>query len=213
MVETEIVPSHFQVAHGKIRIKFDGTLIVRQGCDVAFLVVDLSAKAVRFQSFERRRGSLFERNIKLLHRNQRFAQFAAQLGRGLTQRVQHLLLGRRRHLLLRQRISALAIHRLEPQHIFAAQTANRSGKVGLAARPLAKLAGHLGREVHADRTCHLSQGVRDFAVREHIQERRLPQGNVDRRLQRVVEHRIACGVGKIGENDGVLIGQAMCGLA
>ena len=59
------------------------------------------------------------------------------------------------------------------------------------------------------RTGHQLQGLRDFAVGEHIQERRLPQGNVERRLQRVVEDRIARAVGKIGENDGVFLGQAL----
>jgi hypothetical protein len=47
------------------------------------------------------------------------------------------------YLLLRQRVSALAIDRLQPQHIIAAQTANRSGKVSSAARPLANLTGYL----------------------------------------------------------------------
>ena len=37
----------------------------------------------------------------------------------------------------------------------------------------------------------------------------MPQGNVERRLQRVVEDRIARAVGKIGENDGVFVGQAL----
>jgi hypothetical protein len=34
-------------------------------------------------------------------------------------------------------------------------------------------------------------------------------GNAERRLQRVVENRIARAVGKIGENDGVFLGQAV----
>jgi hypothetical protein len=76
--------------------------MVRQGCSGAFLILRLIAKAVRFQSFERRRGGLCERHIKLLHRSQRFAQFAPQLGRRLAQRLQYLLLGRRRHLFLGQ---------------------------------------------------------------------------------------------------------------
>ena len=38
----------------------------------------------------------------------------------------------------------------------------------------------------------------------------MPQGNVERRLQRVVEDRIARAVGEIGENDGVFLGQAAC---
>ena len=53
------------VAHGKIRIKLDGALIVRQGCGGAPLSRGaFAAKAERFQGFERRRGGLFERNIK-----------------------------------------------------------------------------------------------------------------------------------------------------
>jgi hypothetical protein len=53
------------------------------------------------------------------------------------------------------------------------------------------------------------QSLRHFAVGEHIQKRRLPQGNVERRLQRVVEDCIACAVGKICENNGVFVGQAL----
>ena len=89
----------------------------------------------------------------------------------------------------------------------AAQPRNRSGDVGLAARTLAKLAGHLGREFRVGGAGHQFQGLRNSTVGEHIQKRRLPQGNVQRRLQRVVEHRIASGVGEIGENDRVLFGQ------
>ena len=80
-------------------------------------------------------------------------------------------------------------------------------------RTLAKLAAYLGREFRACRTGHLLQGLGDFAVGEHIQERRLPQGDGERRLQCVIEHWITCVVGKIGDNDGVLFGQAVCALA
>ena len=53
------------------------------------------------------------------------------------------------------------------------------------------------------------QGLRNFAVGERIQERRSQQGNVQCRLQRVIENRSACAVGKIGEDDRVLAGQAL----
>jgi hypothetical protein len=43
------------------------------------------------------------------------------------------------------------------------------------------------------------QSLRNFAVREHIQERRLPQGDAQRCFQRVVEHRVARAVGEIGD--------------
>ncbi len=114
LAKTVVVVAHCPVAHGKIRIKLYGTLMVRQGRGSAFLVVRSQAKAVRLQSFQRRCGGLFERNIKLLHSSQRFSQLAAKLGCRLAQYVQHLLLGRCGHLLLGERISALAIHRLKP---------------------------------------------------------------------------------------------------
>src|ERR1022692_2084759 len=63
--------------------------------------------------------------------------FAAQLGRRIPQRIQHLLLGRCCNLLLRQQVSALAIHYLDPQHEFAAKARDGSGDVGLTARPQA----------------------------------------------------------------------------
>jgi hypothetical protein len=37
----------------------------------------------------------------------------------------------------------------------------------------------------------------------------LPQGNIERRLQRVIEHRIAGAVGEISENDRVFLCQAI----
>jgi hypothetical protein len=113
----------------------------------AFLLVSLSSKAIRFESFERRCRGLFERNIELLHRGQRLAQLTAQLGCRFAQRIQHLFLGSRRHLLLGQRVSTLAVHRFQLQHVLAAQTGNRPGKVSLTARPLAKFSRNVGREL------------------------------------------------------------------
>ena len=46
-------------------------------------------------------------------------------------------------------------------------------------------------------------------IGEHTQERRLPQGNVERRFERVVEDRIARLVVEVGEDDCVLVGQAL----
>jgi hypothetical protein len=152
---------------------------------------------------------LFERNIKLLHRSQRFAQFAAQLRCRLTQRVQHVLLGRHRNLVLGQCVSVLTIHCFQFQYILAPQTADSSRNVSLAAHSLAKLADHLGRELRIGWTGHLLQGLRHVSVGEHIQKRRLPQGNVERRLQSIVENSIASAVGKIGENEGVLFCQSL----
>ena len=76
--ESGVVDAQRPVGHGKIRIKRNGALIVRQGCGGAFVVGRPSAKAERSQSFERRRSGLFQRNIKLLHGSQRFTEFVKQ---------------------------------------------------------------------------------------------------------------------------------------
>src|SRR5208282_4407369 len=50
LAEAGVVHANLVVAHGEIRIKLDGTLIVRQGrSNGAFLVVGLVSKAERFQ--------------------------------------------------------------------------------------------------------------------------------------------------------------------
>lgn len=76
--ETPVIAANRLIANGKIRIQFDGVLIVSQGCSGTFFGVSLSAQAIRFQSVERRCGSLFERHVELLYRCQRFAQPTAQ---------------------------------------------------------------------------------------------------------------------------------------
>src|SRR5580704_1887257 len=50
--ETGVATAHSPVSHGKIRIKLDGTLMVRQRCGGAFLTIRLDTKAVCFQSLD-----------------------------------------------------------------------------------------------------------------------------------------------------------------
>jgi hypothetical protein len=73
----------------------------------------------------------------------------------------------------------------------------------------ANLASYLGCEWPAGGTGHLLQGLRNRAVGEHVEERRLPQGKVEHGLQSIVEYCIVRAVGKIGENDGVFVSQRL----
>src|SRR5271155_3477120 len=61
--ERGVAVAQGEEARCKIRVKLDGTLEVRQGRGGASFVLSLLSKAQRFQSFERRRGGLCERNI------------------------------------------------------------------------------------------------------------------------------------------------------
>ena len=50
------------------------------------------AQAESLQRLERRRGGLLQRRGKFLHRADRLAQLLPQIGGGLVERLQHLLL-------------------------------------------------------------------------------------------------------------------------
>jgi len=52
------------------------------------------------------------------------------------------------------------------------------------------------------RRCH-------FVLREHVQKRRLVESNAERGLERVIENRVARTVAKVGENDGVFVGEGL----
>jgi len=132
--EIRIVNSHCRVAHGKIWIKSDGTLMVRQGCGGAFLVKSPSAKAVCLQSFEREVVACSSGTSNLCTVASDSPNSPAQLGCRLAQRVQHFFLRRRRHLIVRQRISVLAIHCLQFKYILATQACVRRGTRALLRR-------------------------------------------------------------------------------
>ena len=105
----------------------------------------------------------------------------------------------------------MAIHGFQPQHVFAAQTADRSGKVGLAARPLANLTSRLWSNLRVGGEGHLFQHFRNLSLGKYVEEGRLSKGYVQRRFQSVVEYRVACAIGKIGQNDCVFPGQSIAG--
>jgi hypothetical protein len=49
LAETEVVHPHSSVAQGKIRIKLNGSMVIGQGCSVAFLIRHLQGnKVVQF---------------------------------------------------------------------------------------------------------------------------------------------------------------------
>src|SRR5437667_2175218 len=70
LTQTGVVAAHCEIAHCKIWVELDGTLMVGQGCCGVFLATDLFPKTVRLQSFERGRCGLFEGDIELLHRGE-----------------------------------------------------------------------------------------------------------------------------------------------
>src|SRR5271155_589460 len=79
LTEIGVLVCHCQISPGKIRIKLDRTLKVRQGGGRG-LPLTGNTDGVSLQSFQRGRGGWEQWSVEFLNRSQRFAQFAAQLG-------------------------------------------------------------------------------------------------------------------------------------
>src|SRR5580693_1823541 len=58
LFETVVVVPYRPICEREIRIKLDGALMVRQGCGETFLIPGLYSRAIRFERFQRRGGSL-----------------------------------------------------------------------------------------------------------------------------------------------------------
>ncbi len=100
-----------------------------------------------------------------------------------------------------------------PNDILAAQTGDGAFDGGGAGGALADFAGQLAGEPCVFGLGHQGQRLRDALVGKQVQKWRLLQLCRKPLPQRAVEDRIAGGVGEIGENDGVLLGEPVRGLA
>ena len=131
----------------------------------------------------------------------------AQADRRSVQSLEHRFLARRLLLRFRQHVPGVAVHRLQANHVLAAQPGNRAGQHGLAAGALADLAGHLRRQTVTGGTAHQLQGLVHLALGNQVEKGRLLKLYRESLLQRVVEDRVAGRVVEVGEHDGVFVGE------
>ena len=195
------------VGHGEIRVEFHRPLVEGQSGGVPFRKLRLPSQAVGFQRLQRWRGRFLQRRGVLLHRAERFAQLAAQADRRSVQSLEHRFLARRLLLRFGQHVPRVAVHRLQANHVLAAQPGNRAGQHGLAARALADLARHLRRQPVTGGTAHQLQCLVHLALGNQVEKGRLLKLYRESLLQRVVEDRVAGLVVKVGEDDGVFVGE------
>ena len=80
------------MCHREFGVDLNGVLEKRHSGDITTRVEDLKARAIRFQSFERRRGSLGEGSAVFFDRGERFADSGSEFTGNSTQRVQNVFL-------------------------------------------------------------------------------------------------------------------------
>ena len=160
----DVIAAESHVTERKVRIDFDGTLIVGQRGGRSLFAVGVGAESVLLQSFERRSCSDFQWNVELFYGGQGFAELAAELRGGLAESVEHLFLGWSGDLFLGDGVAVLAAHCLELKDIFGAQASDQSSNVGFAVRTQADFAGHVRGEGGAGGTSHPLQNVGGGAV-------------------------------------------------
>ena len=141
------------------------------------------------------------------HGGERFAELGSQIGSCLSHGLQHFFFRSGIGACLGKGGATGAIDGLHGDRILAAQRRDRAGKHGFGAVALANFAGDIAAQESVGRSIHHPQGLLHLFVGEEAQERGLLQGNGQRAFQRLVENGIAGGVGEVGENDGVFVGE------
>ena len=66
---------------------------------------------------------------------------------------------------------------------------------------------YLASDALIGRTAHQMQRFSYFAIGQNIEEGRLSEFDAERLLERVIEDRVAGGVGEVGEHDRVFLGE------
>ena len=143
----------------------------------------------------------------LFHRSQRFAYPGSEFTRDLTESVQDIFSPRHLHLLLIDNVSRVAVPRAQAQYILASKAGDRAFQNHGTCRSLADLLSHFRSQPRLFRLSHQSQLLLDLPVRNQAEERRLLKLHGQSLAQRVVEHRVACLVIEIREDNRVLVGE------
>ena len=169
---TNIVFHHSQVGIGerKFGIEFEGTFEKRNRCVRPGCVEDLNARAESFQGLKRRRRGLFKRDIELLHRTQRLAEFVANFCSCFSQCFEHMVLVARLCLRARQRFPAYAVGRLEGEKVLRTNLRNRPVENGGAPGSLAKFLRDRWCEFCFGWLAHQAEGLLDLVIGDNAQE-------------------------------------------
>ncbi len=190
--------------HREIRIDLERALQVRDGFEPRIDAAFVERQRVGVQRLERRRRGPRQRHVELLSRGERLAQLFPQPRRDAAERCQHLFLPSDFHLLPRHHIAGQRVDGFDGDDVIASQRCDRSGQQRFQLLALRDFAGDRPRDRFVGRPVHQAQGVADAFVREHLQERRLFDGDRQRDLEGAVEHRIAGRVREVCQHDGVL---------
>src|SRR5208283_2324443 len=101
----------------------------------------------------------------------------------------------------------MTIHGAQLQDILFAQTGNGAVERSDAPGALAEVSRNGGCKALVGRLVHESKSLLDALFRDEVQEWRLFELHRQTLPQRFVKHRITGPISKIGENNGVLLGQ------
>src|SRR5208337_4732928 len=160
-----------RVSHGEIWIELNGALVEWQSGKLLDVGVLNLPQGEYLESFERGGCSLGQGLVEFLNRSERLAQLGAQVGGGVAQRVQDLLLARGLRLRLGERVAGRDVDGVECNHILAAETRNRAVDHRFDPAALADFAPDVAGDVRIRRLAHQFEGLLSLGVRKDIEER------------------------------------------
>src|SRR5208337_3228697 len=107
----------------------------------------------------------------------------------------------------RQRFSSGAVDRFQSEQVLRPDLRDGAIERRRAGGALADFASQLMRQPRFFGLGHQSQGLSDALIGKQIEKRRLLQLRRERLPQRAIKNLIARGVGEVGENDRVFVGE------
>src|SRR6202041_3559130 len=148
--------------HGEVRVQFHRFLQVRNRRVVLHFLMLIVAQTEGLQRLQRRCGGFVQWLGELLHRGQGLAHFLAEVGGGLIQRLEHLLLAVNLHLFACQCVPGRAIQGGQRDDVVIAEAGNGASQHGFDALALADFAGNFVGEALIPGPAHEAQSLADF---------------------------------------------------
>ena len=194
-----------RIGHREVRIQLHRPPVEGDGLEVLAAEVPLPAQVVGLERVQRRRGGLLDGGGELLDGSERFSQLLPEPRRRLAEPGQDPLPALRLGLLARDGLTAGRAHRLQADHIVAAEARDRPEQQRLDALALRDLAREIPRHPLVRRSSDVAKSLPDAFLGDDVQERALPQFHRHGLPERPVEDLVAGRVGEVRDEDAVLV--------
>ena len=208
LLQVVITRAECSMSHGEIGIEFDGLLQWRYGSGVVSAAEhDFASSAVGLKSVERGGCGAIDGRVEFLDGAEGFAEFLTEVDGGVVEGLEDFCFAFGADLLLGEDVAVGAVHGFEADDVGVVEAGDGAFEDGGALRAQADFAGNFGSDVCVGGLAHEAESLLDALFGDDAEEGRLFELDGEGLFESVVEDGVAGGVGEVGEDDGVGLGE------